>query len=56
MVISYRDFTNSVVFYVDVPTLDDVPVTGMVVASGTVGAKEVANVEGTAVETVGIIV
>lgn len=56
MLISSMAFTNLVVFYVDVNALVDVPVTGRVVAGGTVGAKEAANVEGTAVETVGITV
>ena len=56
MVISSMAFTNSAVFYVDVPTLVDVPVTRIVVAAGTVHAKEVANVEGINVETVGMTV
>ena len=55
MVISSISFTNSTIFSVDVLALVDVPVTGRV-AGGTVGANEAANVEGTAVETVGIIV
>jgi len=46
-------FTNSVTFSVDVPILVDVR---MAVAGGTVGAKEAANVEIIAVETVGMIV
>jgi len=56
IVISSIAFTNSVAFSVDVPTLVDVPVIGMVVVGGSVGAKEAANVEGIAIETVGMIV
>ena len=56
MVISSMDFTNSAVFFVEVPALVDVPVTGRAVACGTLSANEAANVEGTAEETIGIIV
>jgi len=53
---------NSFVFSVDVHTLVDVPMveivsaTGNVVTGGSVGAKEVSRVEGTIVESVGMIV
>lgn len=50
IVISSMAFTNSAIFFVDVP------ITGMVVVGGMVGAKEEANVEGIVVETIGIIV
>jgi len=56
MLISSMDFSILAVFYVDVPMLVDVPVTGRIVAGGTVGANEAANVEGTAVETIGITI
>ena len=41
---------------VDPPVPVDVPVTGKAVAGGSVDAKEIANVEGSAIETVGITV
>lgn len=49
-------FTSSIVFIVDVPTAIDLVVNGSVVASGTIGAKDAANVEGTVVVTVGMAV
>ena len=49
-------FTSSVVFSVDVPAVVDSVVIGSVVAGGAVGANDAANVEGTAVVTVGMAV
>lgn len=56
MVISSMDFTNSAVFSMDVSALVDVLVIGIAIVGGTVGAKEAANVEGIAVETIGMTV
>jgi len=41
---------------VDVPVVEVVPTTGNAVTDGSVGAKEAARVEGTVVETIGMIV
>jgi len=55
-------FNQSSVFFVDVPTLVDVPMvqivpaTGNVIIGGSVGAKEVARVEDTTLEIVGMTV
>jgi len=49
-------FTNSIVFSIEVPVVVNSVVTRSVVVGGAVGAKEAANVDGTAVETVGITV
>jgi len=40
---------------VDVPVVEIVPATGNASTGGSVGAKEATRVEGTAVETVGIV-
>ena len=47
-------FTNSVVFFVEVPAVVDSVVTGSAIAGGAVSAKEAANVKGTAVVTMGM--
>jgi len=54
MEIFSMDFTNFVVFSVDVPTAVDSVVIGSVVAGGAVGANDAANFEGTTIEIVGM--
>ena len=54
--INFAVFSVDVSVLVDVPVPDVVPVTGNVVSREIVGAKAAAKVEGTVVETVGIIV
>jgi len=54
MDISSMAFTNSYIFSVEVLAVIDSVVNDSVVAGGAVGAKEVANIEGTVVVTVGM--
>ena len=50
-------FTSSAAFSADVPTaVVDLVVIGSGVAGGTVGANDASNVEGTIVDTMGMIV